>query len=109
MSAAQLPVRDHDYLTADVTPELRDYAVATYGTHAPVATVAGGMPAAEVLARAEKRLGPLVERLGAGDPMVLAVMGCYESLLREATTGYLRERSSEDDLDVAVAIANGVA
>ena len=72
-------------------------------------TTAETLTPADILARAEKRLRPLIERNGAGDPLVLAVASCYDALHRAAVAGLpvrVIEPSSEDDLDLALRIVD---
>lgn len=71
------------------------------------ATSSATLTPADVLFRAERRLSPMIDRLGAGDPMVLAVASMYDALHDAAQTGQVRliaEPDSQDDLALVRAL-----
>jgi len=78
---------------------------------ATAAATAATLTPQDILARAEKRLRPLIERNGAGDPLVLAVASCYDALHRAATVGLpvrvIAEPTSEDDLALVRVVVDG--
>lgn len=60
----------------------------------------------DVLARAERRLTPLIERRGTDDPIVLAVTSTYEALYNAAIRGTVNVITDDDAMDVAHAVTD---
>jgi len=74
------------------------------------ATSAPTLTPADVLFRAERRLAPMIARLGAGDPMVQMIARTYDALYAISLTGQvslIAEPDSDDDMALVNALGLG--
>ena len=74
------------------------------------ATSAPTLTPADVLFRAERRLSPMIARLGADHVMVLSVASMYDALYNAALTGQvslIAEPDSDDDMALVNALGLG--
>jgi len=73
-------------------------------------TSAATLTPADVEFRAVRRLAPMIERLGADHPMVVAVANMYDALHAAALTGRVRliaEPDQDDDMAIVNALGLG--